>query len=84
MPSVLTHDHAAAAIEKARQAWSGASAGQMIQVSASHLKQFDSSALAVLLTVTREAHKQGLQVKCHALPDALRDLAKAYGVDGLL
>jgi phospholipid transport system transporter-binding protein len=84
MPSVLTHDHAAAAVENARQAWSGASSGQVIQVSGRHLKQFDSSALATLLAVLREAHQQGLQVKCHALPRALRDLAKAYGVDSLL
>lgn len=58
--------------------------GDAIQVDAAALRQFDSSALAVLLELRRETLALGKQFVVHALPGQLADLAGLYGISELL
>lgn len=54
------------------------------EVDCAALKQFDSSALAVLLAWTRAARARGVALGVLNMPGGLASLAKVYGVDGLL
>jgi phospholipid transport system transporter-binding protein len=80
LPQTLTQAQATACLAGLRaQAGAGA-----VQVDASALRQFDSSALSVLLALRRDclARSQGFAVK--GMPARLGQLAALYGVDGLL
>lgn len=55
-----------------------------ILLDASALRQFDSSALAVLLECRRRAQARGKTFAVRGTPPKLDALAKLYGVDGLL
>lgn len=61
-----------------------AQAGRELHLNASELTDFDSSVLSVLLSGARLCSEHGLQLKVLGEPAALRDLARLYGVDGLL
>lgn len=54
------------------------------RVDASALAQFDSSALALLLALRREAHARGCALVWHGASGRLSDLAALYGIDGML
>ena len=58
--------------------------GEAAIVDASNLKQFDSSALAVLLECHRAADSWGKPFELRNAPPKLAALAKLYGVDKLL
>ena len=81
LPALLTHDQASAL---AAQVCRLARTQAMLQIDASQLTQFDSSALAVLLAGLREAalHQHTLQVS--GLPAKALALARVYGVQDLL
>jgi len=51
---------------------------------ASGLQAFDSSALAVLLTLRRRAQAQGGVLQVQGMPERLQGLAALYGVADLL
>ena len=53
-------------------------------VDAAELRHFDSSALAVLLALRREAFKLGKSFAIVSLPTRLGDLARLYGIAELL
>ena len=53
-------------------------------IDASTLAQIDSSALAVLLELRRQALARGLRFEVRAAPGRLLDLARLYGVQELL
>ncbi len=53
-------------------------------VDAAELSHFDSSALAVLLALRREALKLGKSFAIVSLPARLGDLARLYGIAELL
>jgi phospholipid transport system transporter-binding protein len=53
-------------------------------VDASTLTQIDSSALAVLLELKRQATERGLRFEVRGAPPRLQDLARLYGVQDLL
>ncbi|MBQ0958102.1 STAS domain-containing protein [Ideonella sp. 4Y11] len=53
-------------------------------VDASPLTQIDSSALAVLLELKRQAASRGLRFEVRGAPARLQDLARLYGVQALL
>lgn len=59
-------------------------AGPTVQVDASALTRFDSSALAVLLQLRRDALTQGRSFTVTGLPHQLHGLAGLYGVADLL
>ena len=56
----------------------------MLTVDGSDLKQFDSSALAVLVGLHRRAAATGRTLRIEALPDRLGELARVYGVTELV
>jgi phospholipid transport system transporter-binding protein len=55
-----------------------------VEVDASGLVQFDSSALSVLLECQRQAQAWGKTFTLRDAPPKLAALAKLYGVDALL
>lgn len=61
-----------------------AGAGQEVRVSAADLKEFDSSALSLLLGCARVCRQHGLNLAVQDAPALLRDLARLYGVDELI
>ena len=61
-----------------------AETGAVLTVDASAMERFDSSALAVLLQLRRDALAQGKTFSVKGLPPRLRELAGLYGVAELL
>jgi phospholipid transport system transporter-binding protein len=89
LPSVITHAEVPHVLDLFRQTLEQASAsrdqaGVMLTVDGSALTHFDSSALAVLLECQRMARQRGRAFTVQSLPQRLTDLARLYGVDGLL
>jgi phospholipid transport system transporter-binding protein len=78
LPPTLTLDDAAAALE-ALPADGGAQ-----RVDAAGLRDFDSSALALLLEAKRRAQARGQAFEVRDAPVKLRQLARLYGVAELL
>jgi phospholipid transport system transporter-binding protein len=76
----LTHASAKAALAAGLARIAGGATG----VDCTKLKQFDSSALAVLIAWQRAARARGQALDVVNLPPALASLARAYGVDSLL
>jgi phospholipid transport system transporter-binding protein len=83
LPAQLTHAEASACMRMLAQALRSAP-GREAVADASGLREFDSSALAVLLECRREALAAGKHFAVHGLDPQLRALATLYGVDGLL
>lgn len=89
LPAVLTHAEVRDILRLFRETLdqaTAASGGQvmLLTVDGSALQQFDSSALAVLLECQRMARDKGRAFAVQSLPPRLNELAKLYGVDGLL
>lgn len=61
-----------------------AAAGREVRLSAVELKDFDSSALSLLLSAARQCGEQGATLKLDGAPEKLRELARVYGVAELL
>ena len=81
LPAVLTQAQAtqvAAQLQAAIQNHSGS-----FGLDASALQQFDSSALAVLLSGLRAAAAKGIQLHIHGLPPRASQLAQVYGLADL-
>jgi phospholipid transport system transporter-binding protein len=66
-----------------KEAAAGASLPE-VTVDASGLQRFDSAALAVLIECHRLAQAQGRGFAVRQAPAKLAELARLYGVDGLL
>ncbi len=78
--ATLTHDSARSALE----AGLSRIAAGATEVDCAPLKQFDSSALAVLIAWQRAAAARGTVLDVINLPSGLASLAQAYGVNTLL
>jgi phospholipid transport system transporter-binding protein len=78
--ATLTHDSAKSALN----AGLSRIAAGATEVDCAPLKQFDSSALAVLIAWQRAAAARGAGLAVVNLPSGLASLAQAYGVDTLL
>jgi phospholipid transport system transporter-binding protein len=83
LPAELTHAQAPACCRMLAQALRS-EAGTQAVADASALREFDSSALAVLLECRREALALGKSFAVSQLPGRLRELATLYGVTELL
>ena len=83
LPAELTHAEATACCRMLAQALRSDPSPQAV-ADASALRQFDSSALAVLLECRREALAQGKTFAVNQLTPRLRELATLYGVGELL
>ena len=82
LPAVLTHDVAASFARGLKQAVSVEASAVVADAGA--LREFDSSALAVLLACRREALAAGKTFAVRDLPARLRQLAGIYGVAELI
>ena len=83
LPAQLTHDQASACSRMLAQALRSELQSEAVADAAS-LRQFDSSALAVLLECRREALALGKSFSVARMSPQLRDLAALYGVSELL
>ena len=81
LPAQLTHAQAATV---AQQLATLARSQPSLRVDASALQQFDSSALAVLLTGLRAATQQQHALTVSGLPAKALAMARVYGVQDLL
>lgn len=82
MPQTLTQTGATASLTALSAAM--AQEGEPVVVDASPLQQFDSTALAVLLALRRQAQVSGKTMVLQGLAPRLADLARLYGVTGVL
>jgi phospholipid transport system transporter-binding protein len=83
LPETLLHSTAAACLNDMLRGLR-AEPSASITVDASALVRFDSTALAVLLELRRVAMAAGKALVLQAVPSRLLDLARLYGIDGLL
>ena len=83
LPRDLTRSQAKACLQMLVQGLPAMAANPVV-VDAGALERFDSSALAVLLELRREALVRGKALVIRALPDRLRALATVYGIAELL
>ncbi|MFZ9638677.1 MAG: STAS domain-containing protein [Hylemonella sp.] len=83
LPAEVTHRQARACLQMLRQAL-GTQTGNRVELDASPLKKFDSSALAVLLEFRRDCQAQNKALDLLGLSGQLLDLAVLYGVSELL
>jgi ABC-type transporter Mla MlaB component len=60
------------------------STGQTVVMNLAALGKVDTSALTVLLQLTRQAHQCGIKLVWSGMPPALLELAKLSSVDALL
>ena len=81
LPAALTLRDAGATLKSLAAAIAG---GDAVRVDASALRQFDTSAIAVLLECRRLALHAGRELRFTALPAPLLELARLYGADVLL
>ncbi len=85
LPATLTLAQARAAWEQLAQAGPrDAAAAPMFSVDATALREFDTAALALLLQARRQAQAEGRGFEVAGAPHKLVQLARLYGVDGLL
>jgi phospholipid transport system transporter-binding protein len=83
LPATVTAKEANDTRRLLTQAVKGETQAEVV-VDASNLRQFDSSALAVLLECQRAAEAFGKPFSVRGAPPKLAALARLYGVDGLL
>jgi len=83
LPAVLTLRDAPAVLEGLRAAFA-AETGDTWRIDAAAVQQLDTSALAVLLECARIAAAGGRRLEITGVPPRLAELARLYGVDGLL
>ncbi len=83
LPAELTHRQARACLQKLQQSL-GEQTDSQVELDASSLQRFDSSALSVLLEFRRTCERQGKSLRLHGLRGQLADLAVLYGVADLL
>ena len=83
LPQELTYRQARECLMRLRPLVQGA-VGQRVQIDASAVQMFDSSALAVLLALRRAALEVKKQLLVLGLPAGLQSMAALYGIQDLL
>lgn len=81
LPERLTMSEGRATLERLLPQLESAS---IAELDASHLRELDSAAVALLLDCQRQARAQGRMLRIIGAPEKLRKLAQLYGVDELL
>lgn len=84
LPATATLEQAAALLEQLDAALAATASGGRLVVDAAALRDFDTSAVALLLHGMRLASVQGVGFEVAAAPEKLRELARLYGVEELL
>ncbi|NIM42576.1 MAG: STAS domain-containing protein [Hydrogenophaga sp.] len=83
LPARLTTSEAPDTLQSLRRALAAQPAGDFT-VDAGGLSSFDSSAVALLLELRRDAQRAGRALNVTNWPPRLRELVAAYGVQELL
>ena len=85
LPETLTLAQAKAAVQSIEEALGQGNVekGSFV-VDAAGLREFDTSAIAVLLEARRLTQAAGRGLEVHGMPPAMIELAGLYGVDALL
>jgi phospholipid transport system transporter-binding protein len=84
LPATLTHREASATLAALAAALRAVGRGGSLRVDAAALRQFDTSAIAVLLEARRLAVQASAVLQIDALPAPLLELAGLYGAEELL
>lgn len=84
LPEHLSVQQGAAPYDQLLSAVNALPAGAPTVLDASGLRQFDTSALAVILGLRRHCQSAGRSVQVSGLPERLQGLAKLYGVAELM
>jgi phospholipid transport system transporter-binding protein len=85
LPERFTHTQVQAFLLACQQSMAAQAAGCTVwQLPAGALVEFDSSALAVCLSLQRQAQAKGAQLQLLDCPNRLKDLSTLYGVHELL
>ncbi len=82
LPATLTHAQATAQLA----AWVpqlSESGGGVVTLDCAALQHFDSTALALVLEVGRQARANGGRLQLRGVPQRLHDLAVVYGLEAL-
>ena len=82
LPTTLTHAQATAQLAM----WAPQLAGlgdEAVTLDCAALQHFDSTALALVLEVGRQARAKGVRLQLRDVPPRLHDLAAVYGIDAL-
>ncbi len=80
LPARVAHDVAPALLAQSRQALAAGAPGVDLRA----CQDFDSSLIAILLDLLRQASARGAPIRFEMPPANLRKLAALYGVDALL
>jgi phospholipid transport system transporter-binding protein len=83
LPATLTLREAPAVLETLRGAFA-AESGEVWRIDAAPVAHLDTSALAVLIECARMAAEGRRRLAIDGVPPRLADLARLYGVDGVL
>jgi phospholipid transport system transporter-binding protein len=88
LPSQIGLAQAAALVaqlaQQLRDSAQAAATPKLWRLDAHTLQDFDSSALSLVLTLQRLAQQEGAQLELGQVPGPLLNLARLYGVDGIL
>lgn len=85
LPARFTHAQVQAFLQSCQGVVASASQGATVwQLPAAALEAFDSSALAVCLSLQRQAKAHGATLELLDCPSRLKDLSVLYGVNELL
>lgn len=82
LPATLTHAHATAQLAQ----WApqlAVSGAEPITLDCTALQHFDSTALALVLEIGRQARARGARLQLRGVPQRLLDLATVYGLESL-
>ena len=83
LPARLTMGSASSELQPLMTATANAGASTVV-IDGQGLEQFDSSAIAILLELRRQALERGGRLTVHGLPPRLAELMTLYGVGELL
>lgn len=84
LPARLTQLEASACLSQLQSQLVGVPAGTTVSINAGRLGAFDSSALAVLLALRRQAEAGGWGFQLAGAPQRLQGLASLYGIGAWL
>ena len=80
LPAEINHGNVEQVLHEGLVAMKRLSSGQMMAIDCQHLKQFDSSALSMILSLQRQAQAQSINIQLNAIPEKFASLAKVYGL----
>ena len=83
LPEVATLEQAPGLLGQVDAALASA-VGAALQIDVSALREFDTSAVALLLEARRRGKRANVEVRFDGVPPKLVELARLYGVDELL